>query len=134
MMIRAGIPADLFFRINPSLHADTCDSELVQGNAYCLSPTLGWSYSSGDSTDGDAPNSTAVAPPPASSSSYILPSPTSSASECASFYIVQHGDSCPLILLKFLGRLDLESLLEWNLGVGFNCGGLKVGMMICVGY
>lgn len=173
-MIRSGIPASLFLRINPSLHAATCDTELSAGKAYCISPTYGWSAlpdnstttnstsfnsttsfssSASTATDSSSPPDSFVLSSVSSTTSYVTsvpstssdvsstsssivsasPYPTGIAPDCVSFYIVEKGDTCPLILLKHVAELNLADLLKWNSELGLGCHGLKVGMTLCVG-
>ncbi|KZN94210.1 Glucan 1,3-beta-glucosidase [Penicillium chrysogenum] len=40
--VQESIPWSLFLEVNPSLNADSCNSKLLVGSAYCVGPTYGW--------------------------------------------------------------------------------------------
>ncbi|KAL1891091.1 hypothetical protein Sste5346_007917 [Sporothrix stenoceras] len=44
------IPISIFTKVNPSLHATSCDSDLVKGHAYCVSPVMELSDESSTTT------------------------------------------------------------------------------------
>lgn len=42
--VQESIPRSLFLEVNPSLSAESCNSKLLVGTAYCAGPTYGWDF------------------------------------------------------------------------------------------
>ncbi|KAJ5231283.1 uncharacterized protein N7469_005871, partial [Penicillium citrinum] len=42
--VQESIPWSLFLEVNPSLSAESCNSKLLVGTAYCAGPTYGWDF------------------------------------------------------------------------------------------
>ena len=58
------------------------------------------------------------------------PIQTGMVSNCDSFYIVQSGDSCAVIVSKF--GITLTQFYAWNPAVGTTCASLDLGDYVCV--
>ncbi|KAJ5640415.1 hypothetical protein N7528_000040 [Penicillium herquei] len=59
------------------------------------------------------------------------PIQTGMTSHCNSFYEVQKGEWCALIVDKF--HIQLSQFYEWNPAVGTDCHDLETGVFVCVG-
>ncbi|PCG89723.1 hypothetical protein PENOC_105280 [Penicillium occitanis (nom. inval.)] len=140
-----GIAIKLFTQANPSLNKETCDSDLVVGNAYCVDPLTGWNWGINSTSTTTATSTTSsqtsvisntatttLASTTTTGDGISTPTPhqTGMASNCDRFYLVSSGDDCETIASN--EGISLTDFYAWNPAVGTSCAYLDLNEYVCV--
>ncbi|KAI1120091.1 hypothetical protein F5Y10DRAFT_290335 [Nemania abortiva] len=115
-----GISLQDFYAWNPAV-GSTCTT-LVLGDYVCIGTTTS---SATVTTSTSMPSST-----PGNGISTPMPVQTGIASNCNGFYLVQSGDICNTIAVKY--GIPLSDFYAWNPAVGSTCSTLVLGDYVCV--
>jgi LysM repeat protein len=140
------IAINLFTEANPSLNKATCDSDLVDGDAYCVSPLTGWDWgtNSTNTTSTSTLSSSSLSTSLASTTTTIptstittgdgittpTPHQTGMVADCNKFYLVVDGDECGTIAAS--EGISLADFYSWNPAVGTDCAYLDLNDYVCV--
>lgn len=103
------IAINMFTEANPSLNKTTCDSNLVDGAAYCVAPLPGWDF--GNSTSSNATTTTISAP---AATTPEAPTQTGIASDCNKYYTAQGIIHSPPVSFFFYVSCTNYSTIRWR--------------------
>ncbi|KAJ6107307.1 hypothetical protein N7523_008630 [Penicillium sp. IBT 18751x] len=121
------IAINLFTELNPSLNKTTCDTDLVSGDAYCVTAVSGWQYASNSTSTSNTvtPSVTAASTPGAATRTGI-------ASNCNAYYIARANDTCAVVEAEL--SITSAQFLAWNPAVSSDCAiGFWAEEAYCVG-
>ncbi|OQD79193.1 hypothetical protein PENANT_c058G01175 [Penicillium antarcticum] len=121
------ISINLFTEANPSLGKETCNSDLVLGNAYCVNPVPGWNFGSNSNYTSTTTSVTmTAASTPGAATQTGIPS------NCNAYYVAKANDTCAIIAADF--GITEAQFQAWNPAISSDCtSGFWAEEAYCVG-